>query len=64
MVERVLGECDLMQAEAVYVCNSVHGLRRVTRIDEQREADNAPTEIWSSNYVAGTGISPLNYRCD
>lgn len=63
VVERVLSECDLMRAEAVYVCNSVHGLRRVMRIDEQREADNEPTAIWSSQHLQ-VRTEPVGHRYD
>jgi para-aminobenzoate synthetase / 4-amino-4-deoxychorismate lyase len=53
VAERVLMESDVARAEAVYICNSVHGLRRVAQIDKQRESADPPTTIWSCSAQSG-----------
>jgi para-aminobenzoate synthetase/4-amino-4-deoxychorismate lyase len=45
--ERVLKFHDLLKAEAVYVCNSVRGLRRVRRIDQESHRGEVFETVWS-----------------
>ena len=49
--ERVLKFPDLLGAEAVYVCNSVRGLRRVRRIEQESHCGDALETIWSDEDV-------------
>lgn len=45
--ERVFRLEDLLRADAVYVCNSVQGLRRVTRIVDRNSCGHGFTTVWS-----------------
>jgi para-aminobenzoate synthetase/4-amino-4-deoxychorismate lyase len=45
--EQVLKFHDLLKAEAVYVCNSVRGLRRVRRIEQESRCGDGFETIWS-----------------
>ena len=50
--ERLLSVRDLLRATEVYVCNSVRGLHRVIRIDEQSEKGGASVTIWIDRELA------------
>jgi para-aminobenzoate synthetase/4-amino-4-deoxychorismate lyase len=54
VLERVLRLPDLLRAEAVFLCNSVRGLRQVARIVEQSDGDNVITKVWTD----GKDLSP------
>jgi len=45
MTEQVLDITDVLRADAIYICNSVRGVRRVGRVDEETTL-GAPMEIW------------------
>ena len=47
--ERVLLFDDLLHAEAVFLCNSVRGMRRVMRLAEPR-LSGGPATVWTSTY--------------
>jgi para-aminobenzoate synthetase / 4-amino-4-deoxychorismate lyase len=49
--EQVLKFHDLLKAKAVYVCNSVRGLRRVRNIKQKSPRGNAFETIWSDSDV-------------
>ena len=50
--ERVFGFNDLLRADAVSVCNSVRGLRRVSRIVDRSDCGDGFTTVWSDKQPA------------
>ena len=54
VIERVLLFNDLLRAEAIFVCNSVRGLRRVARLVEAGASDGETATVWMDRGTAGS----------
>jgi para-aminobenzoate synthetase/4-amino-4-deoxychorismate lyase len=47
--ERVFSLPDLLHAEAVFLCNSVRGMRRLRRLFKQNEEGRDPVQLWADS---------------
>ena len=47
LIEQVLHLGDLLDAEAIFVCNSVRGLRRVRQLARTEPKHGSPVPVWS-----------------
>lgn len=59
VAEQVLNQGDLLRAEAIYVCNSVRGMRRVKTIEQENRFGNAMETFWSATLADNDASASL-----